>query len=70
MNVPFVIALAMLALVALVVWAVRSLGKELSGLGDENGDQDRTAGTEEKTPAQQLNDRKLLRQIERWRAGK
>jgi hypothetical protein len=62
MNAPFVIVLAMLALVALVVWAVRSLGSELRGLGDENGDQDRTVGTGEKTPAETLNERK-------WRAN-
>ena len=59
MNAPFVITLVALALVALVVWVVRSLGEELRGLGDDDGDQDRTAGDEDVT-----------REIERWRDGK
>ena len=63
MNAPFAIGLIIaLALVALVVWAVRSLGSELRGLGDDDGDQDRKVGTGGKTPAEALNERK-------WRAN-
>lgn len=76
-TIPLIAGLVIISVIVAAL-LMRTIWREISGLSDENdgAQAGRTGGgtsnveKEEKSAAERLNDRKMLKEIERWRDGK